>query len=421
MKKLLSSSLVNSTLIYGGFSALNKAVPFLLLPVFTRLLSPEDFGLLSLFTVLVNILTPFIGLNTHGAVSRAYFARDRFRFPSYVGNVFLVILASSAVLLVLLYAGRGAVQALFSFPAEWLWAVFAVSAGGVVIQVCLVVWQVEFRAARYGLFQNLMTAAEIAVALFFILKLRLGWEGRVWSKVLVFSSFAVAALLLLRREGKIALGARGEYVRHALGFGVPLIPHTLSPVINSAIGRVLIVRMIGLADTGLYSVGYQIGLIISILEDSFNKAFVPWLFGKLSLDSEAWRRKIVRLTYAYFAGIALAAVLLSAAAPWFMRWFVSESFRQATSYILWIALGYAFHGMYKMVVNYIFYSEKTGLLPFVTFGCSVLNAVLSYVLIRRNGAIGAAQATTLVHLFTFLLTWYLSARVYRMPWFSRGE
>jgi len=73
--------------------------------------------------------------------------------------------------------------------------------------------------------------------------------------------------------------------------------------------------------------------------------------------------------------------------------------------------------MYLMVVNYIFFVEKTHILAWITFFCALLNILFSYVFIRLNGAIGAAQAVCLTSLIAFILTWILSNRVYKMPWF----
>jgi len=95
---------------------------------------------------------------------------------------------------------------------------------------------------------------------------------------------------------------------------------------------------------------------------------------------------------------------------------VAEEFQGAVIYVFWIALAYAFSGMYKMVVNYIIFSEKTYLLSFVTAIKTVINVVLNYILIKINGPLGAAQATAISFFLGFIMTWVLSARVYKMPW-----
>jgi len=121
----------------------------------------------------------------------------------------------------------------------------------------------------------------------------------------------------------------------------------------------------------------------------------------------------------YDVGIIISALALSFITPYFLKIFVSENFYFAYKYVLWIALGYAFQGMYFMVVSYIFYVKKTYILAWVTFSSAGINIVLNYFFIKANGAngaIGAAQATTITFFVKFIMVWILSAKVYKMPW-----
>lgn len=207
-------------------------------------------------------------------------------------------------------------------------------------------------------------------------------------------------------------------MRQALKFGVPLIPHAFSGFLMTMTDRILITNMVGISATGIYSVGNQVGMIIGLLAASFNTAYVPWLFQRLKQNNEEVKRKIVLLTYSYYAAILVGALLLSLGAPLAMRFFVGASFAGATEYIVWFALANAFNGMYLMVTNYIFFTEKTHLLAVVTFVTAALNLPLTYCLIKNYGAIGAAQATSLTFVVKFISTWWLSSRTYKMPWFT---
>jgi O-antigen/teichoic acid export membrane protein len=174
--------------------------------------------------------------------------------------------------------------------------------------------------------------------------------------------------------------------------------------------------MVGIRDTGIYTVGSQIGMMMLFITASFNMAWVPWLFEKLKHGDIIWKQKIVVLTYLYSVAILLFATLLGYLAPWFFKVFIGKEFTSGSGYVVWIALGYAFNGMYMMVTNYLFYAEKTYLVSIATFVSAIVNVAASYVLIRMNGAVGAAQGAMLAHFSSFLLTWYFSARVYPMPW-----
>jgi O-antigen/teichoic acid export membrane protein len=114
-------------------------------------------------------------------------------------------------------------------------------------------------------------------------------------------------------------------------------------------------------------------------------------------------------------------VLLALAASYFFQfflvYFVGDKFLGAKDFIFWISLSFAFSGMYKMVVNYIFYVGKTKILAWLTFSSAILNIFLNYIFISYYGAIGAAISTLVINIIFFLLTWVLSNRLYKMPWF----
>lgn len=410
------SGLFRAAGTYGLFSLINSAVPFFLLPVMTRYLTPEDYGIVAVFGVMVSLLIPFVGLNSCGSFSRAYFAPDRFNSGRYMGTVIIFSLITWIIVCTLSGAFNTSLSAFFSFPSDWMWAIPVTALAAILSQVMQVSWQVRERPMSYGIFQNARTISEVGCALLFVVILGMGWRGRVLSRVLVSLFFACTSLYILIRKKWFVFSFDKAYLSHALRFGIPLIPHSLAGILNTSIDRLFITNMIGIADTGLYTVGYQMGAVIGLAAAAFNQAYVPWLFRKLNMNSEREKVTIVRFTYLYFFVIISAAFILGALAPLLMDILVGTKFQGSSAYVIWIALGYSFDGMYYMVVNYIFYVEKTHLLAMVTFMGALVNVFLNYFFIKFNGAVGAAQATSLVYLISFLIVWYLSSRVCPMPW-----
>jgi O-antigen/teichoic acid export membrane protein len=145
-------------------------------------------------------------------------------------------------------------------------------------------------------------------------------------------------------------------------------------------------------------------------------AYIPWLYERLNKNDENFKRIIVKFTYLYFAVILIMALFMAFVAPYFLSFFVGPKFLGAQVFVFWIAMSFAFGGMYKMVVNYIFYVEQTKILAWITFTGAIINIALNYVLIKQFGAVGAAMATCFVSIFFFLFTWIFSNKVYKMPW-----
>lgn len=416
LKRLFNSTLIRSSVIYTASTVIGSAIPFLIMPVLTRYLTPTDYGIVSMMNVLVGIAGPFIGLNIHGAVSVKYFDTAKTDMPRYIGNCFILLFISTTFISCLLWLFAKPISTLTAFPQDWLATIIFISIGQFTILVLLTLWQVQDKPMQYGSFQVLQTILNIGLTVLLVVVFQMNWQGRIEAQVVSTFIFAVIAFTMLRKGGMILFSFNKTDIRHALKFGVPLIPHALGGMLITQTDRIFITNMVSVADTGIYTVGYQLAMVIQLLAVSFNKAYVPWLYQRLSENDQNVKRRIVKLTYIYFAGIFVFSIGLSLIMPWFMTFFVGNKFIGAGKYTAIIAIGFAFNGMYYMVANYIFYAGATHILAWITFFNALVNIVLNYVFIKMNGAIGAAQASAVAFLMSFLLTWALSAKVYPMPW-----
>lgn len=416
LKSLLNNSLFRSTGIYTITSIINSAIPFLLLPVLTRYLTPEDYGLVSIFALLVTFVSPFTGLSINGAISRQYYNENEIDIREYIYNGLLVLIVSTILVGIIFYTFSERISDLASFPSKYLWIVIVYSFSQFLVAIVLSLWQVQKKALFYGMFINAKTLLDVILSIVLVVGLNFGWKGRIYGQTIALVIFAVLSIIILFKNRWVAISFNKSYIKNSLDFGVPLIPHALSGSIISMTDRFFITSMVGLAATGVYTVGYQVGSIVNILAMSFNNAYVPWLYERLKKNEDTTKTKIVKFTYVYFVIILLIAISLGIIAPYALKVFLGKSFNESSIYVIWVALGYAFNGMYLMVVNYIFYAQKTKYLAIVTFLTAIINIILNYFFIRENGAVGAAQATTITFLIKFLVVWILSNKVQNMPW-----
>lgn len=420
IKTILTSNLFKSAGVYTFSRIINSAIPFLMLPILTRYLTPTDYGIVAMYAIMVSIVSPFVGLNIHGAIGVRYFHGGTAGLPRYIGNALCLMAASSLLVTMIMWLFGDIVSKLTAFPRDWLWTVVLFAVGQFVVRVLLMLWQVENKPFKYGVFQNLQTMMNVGLSILLVVGLGRNWQGRVEAQVISILFFAAIALYVLKKNGWLQFSYNKEDIRGAMKFGVPLIPHEIGSMLITQTDRMFITNMVGVAAAGVYTVGFQVGSIIELVAGSFNQAYSPWLYRQLSQNDEAKKLRIVKLTYLYFVLILLFALGLSLIVPWFLGFFVGKDFVGAGRYTFWIVLGFAFSGMYYMVANYIVFAEKTAALAWVTFFTAIVNIICNYLLIRLNGPVGAAQASALAFFLSFVFTWILSARVYEMPWGLKG-
>ena len=358
----------------------------------TRYLSPTDYGIVATFKVLLTVVVVFVGMSMHGAINVNYFKLKKEELRGYIGNVFIILFTNFILIFIVVFFLKYYLSISTKFPEKWLPIIAIIALCQSIFAVNLGLWQVEQVTLVWG------------------------WQGRLLGVIITSIVYGIISIFVIIKRKYITLSFNKKYIKDALFFGVPLIPHALGGWIVTSIDRIFINSMVGVAATGLYSVGYSVGMIIGLLAHSFNLAWSPFLYEKLKENNYSTKIKIVKFTYLYDIGIVFLALALSFIAPYFLKFFVSRNFYFAYKYVLWIALGYAFQGMYFMVVNYIFYVKKTYILAWVTFTSAGINIVLNYFFIKANGAIGAAQATTITFFVQFIMVWILSAKVYKMPW-----
>lgn len=414
---VLRSSLFRSAGYYMLANAINGAVPFLLLPILTRFLSPAEYGLVAMYTVVTALTGAFVAFGVHGAVSRLYFEHGDKEFPAFVGNCLLILMMGSALAGAVLYFAGGIVERYSAFPEEWLWAVLVTAVGQSVGNIALAIWQVRSMPRSYGVFQVSQSLLSAVISIVLVVMLHMGWQGRVLGQTIATAGAAIVAVYYLFSQGWAKLRPNVGHIVEALRYGSPLVLHVVGGIAISMSDRVIITNQLTLADTGLYVVAGQVVMVFGFLVDAFNRAYAPWLFEKLKTGDEAIRRRIVKGTYLYFVVILVLALMFSAVAYQLLEIFVGERFAGGAPYIFWLALSVAFMGMYYMVTLYIQYQKRTELLALITTVVGCLNVVICYVFVSRWGGIGAAQTAVLTQLMMFLATWTVAARVIDMNWF----
>ncbi|MFS2023587.1 lipopolysaccharide biosynthesis protein [Massilia sp. CT11-137] len=403
--------------IYLGANVLNAGVPFLLLPLLTRILSPADYGAIAMFAIVLSIMGAFTGLSVHGAISVRYFQMEKERLAEYVGACMAILAVSTALVFITVLLCAQPVTELSGLPLDWVLVAIVLSGLQFIANIRLVLYQVSGQANRYGAFQIGQTVLNATLSLILVLSVGLAWQGRLIGQATAVALFGVAAAYLLYKDGLLLRPHNLKLLAgDALRFGVPMIPHTLGALLIVAVDRIVITKVLGLATAGIYMVALQMGQVVGLLTDSFNKAYAPWLMKRLADKDNVPRRAIVRGTYVYFVVVVSVALAIGAAAPWFLPLLVGNSFAPAAQLIIYTTLGFAFSGCYYMVTNYIFFESKTALLAMVTAVVGLLNVPLTIELVKANGAAGAGMAFMLTQFASFAGTWWLAHRTHPMPW-----
>lgn len=420
LKHMLRSQLLVNARHYLVINVVSGAIPFLLLPVLTRYLSPEDFGIVALYTALSAVVSALFTLGCNGAVSRIYFDLAEGEVAAFVGTCLSLVAMCAGSLSLVIFLASDLIAEATRFPACWLWAVSLSACAQAVFNIGLAVFQVRGNVRQFAVAQVAQATLLAIFTLALVVGLSFDWRGRVVAQAVSTSIASFGVLYYLVRHCGVPFCVETKYVRQALRYGLPLVVHVLSGIAISLADRFIIARLMNLRETGLYAAAGQVTAVLVFVIDAFNRAYSPWLFSVLTAGEPEMRRKVVKGTYLYFLVIFVVAMTFAVAATQLLGLFLGEKYAGSAQYILWMALAATLMGMYYMVTLYIQFAKRTEYLAAITFVVGVGNVISCYLFVHQWGGIGAAYAAALAQGGMFLASWFAAARLVPMPWTRPG-
>ena len=407
-----------SFLIYASSYLIVGATPFLLLPVLTKHLSPEQFGEVTSFLVLTGLLANLAGLSAHGFLASRYFKVEAQQLTGLVWTSLGVVTATHLGALGLVTATYPFIGDLLGIPLKY--ALLATGAAFVLNLnlIFLAIFQFSGRPWHYLGMRIAQGLAELAICLALLFLVAADASARVWSYTAAVAISAAGGLVYCARSGMVLPRWDRGAAKSLLRFGIPLLPHVAAGMAITYMDRLLVSSLLGTATLGIYMVAIQIGMGMVALIEPLNKSLAPWLFRHLASNQEAIRRMIVRRTYEMCAGLAVCGLVLALVADAFFDRFIGARFSAARGLVPWMIAGYVAQGMYYMVVNYLFYAERTATLAAITGTAAAMGCLISYALIATLGITGAGAAFLVNNVVLMLMVWLGASRIVPMPWAS---
>jgi|GEM_PF-1466907 len=408
--------------IYAGANVASAAVPFLLLPLLTRVLAPAEYGHIVAFTLLVTFCMPFAGLNVHSAIGVAWFSRPRDRIPAYNGTA--LILAIGTTLLVAPIAAlivTGMPSLVADLPAPWA-AVAALTAGAnVIFQSRLVLWQSQQQPFRNALLQ--VTASVLNVSLSLIAVLWLGWGagGRNAGIALSAAVMASASLMLFIVSRDAVWSIRTDYLKQQIRYGLPLVPHVIAGVMLATVDRWMVSTHLGPKVLGIYGAGAQLGMVMTVLADAFVKAYNPWLYARLGSGGALDKLRVVGAIYVAAPAFLCLAAAVEVGLHWTSGLLLGSRYAEAVQTLPWFVLGGAFSGVYLCTSSIYFFQERTALLASSTVSAATVGIVAVWGLVSAFGVQGAAMGYAATQGILALFSTTIAMKNFDLPWLQPGR
>ena len=410
--------MIRRTAVYTMSGMFSAMVSFLLLPVMTRYLTPYDYGVIETVIAVAACMAGILIMGGDTLLSKEYFRLSDGERSGYISNTMGVILALSTVSIVAIFLLRNRIADLIKIDGGLIMLGLAIACMNAIVAVLLSVYQLEKKARIYAFFVNSRMLLDTALSLVLIVSFGMAWKGRLSGLVVSSLVFLVLACISLRKRN-VGVALKLVPTKSLVLLGFPLAMAHVSGWTNEMIGKLMINNIIGLDATGLYSVGLRFGMVMFMMETALSRAWLPFFFENININSQAARIKIIRATYACIAGMFILALMIGIGGKYVLFMMVAPEYYAASQFIFIVSMAYFFDGVWKLFLGYLTHENKTRMYSYIVFAAAVINVALSYILLIKVGIIGAAWAMLTSYATGAVLTVIAAGRYHPMPWFSK--
>lgn len=405
--------------IYSLVSILQKAIGFILLPLYTAYLSVYDYGVLSLVTAMTGLLSVFFLLSLHGALSRYYFEykSDSLKLNQFISTIINFDLLVCSVLTVFLIVFKDYLIIPFAKGVDFYPYLFV----GVIIVFLNPIYllfqtmlQTQEKAKVYAKNQLFFFISNLILTILFVVVLKMKAFGVLTALLLTNMFFFIYSLIYFMPIMKY--GISKSILKEVLQYAFPLIPHSLSAWSITMIDRFFINNLINTSNVGIYNIGFQLGSIINVISLAINSAFVPWFFDKMK-NKEDNNSQIIKFAEFINLFVCIIALFISLFSQEILSIMVSKNYQQGWKVVPFICFAFAFNNLYFFFVNPLFYNKNgTKYIPIITIVSAVFGVAFNLILIPRFGFIGSAIANIVSWFLTSIIALIISHRIEKVDY-----
>ena len=394
-------NLQNKNAIYNilGPIILN-GINFFTIPIYTRILGPDQYGIVSVFATWVGIFSIIFGLQVQGSIGTATAHFEHSELKKYLSSILWSGIIFSVLCLIVWIIFAQEISAVLLLSISVVVCIAIQSIGIFIINFSTLAFTFAKEAQR-SFAVNVITAVSTTLLSLYLLldyfPQNTLYLGRIYGQVIPTIIIAVILAFLFLKNGHFAL--KKKYLLFCLPICLPLIFHGLSHIILAQSDRVMIQHMLSDEETGIYSFIVVFTNVLSVIWGALNNTWVPFYYDDLKNGK---LEQILDKTKGYSLNYSIIAIVFILWAPEVIKIFAPSPFWGAIELLPFFVLSVYFVFLYSFPVNFEFYHKTTYSIAIGTVCAAFINIGLNYFLIPIWGMRGAALATLVAHFALFV-------------------
>ncbi len=424
--------LASQTAVYGLSSIVGRLLNYLLVPLHTRVFAPEAFGVVTEMYSYVAFLLVVLTYGFETAFFR--FARDKEQEPAVYSTALVSLAGSSALFVGVIWLFASPLAAVMGYSGYehyllWFALILALDA---ITAIPFARLRLQQKPLRFAAFRLINIGINIALNLFWLLVCpMLAQENTpVWLELVYDPSVGVGYVFLANLIASVVsfLLLLPDMLRHEwklskalwlsmLAYGLPLLVGGLAGITNEMFSRVSMKYQLE-GDDALYQLGifgacYKVSVLMTLFVQTFRFAAEPFFFSRAA-DKNA---PGLYATVMHWFIIACSAIYLGVMLCMeYIAHFVGEEYREGLGIVPVLLMANLLLGVYYNLSIWYKLNDRTGLGAWMAVGGALLTIALNFLWIPQYGYVGAAWATLVVYLSMVVVSYFLGARFYPIPY-----
>lgn len=387
------SAPVKASFWFTVCNVLQKGIAVITTPIFTRLMTTDQYGKFTIYQSWFCIISIFATLNLPTAIyNNALTKYENTR--SQVTSSFLGLTTTLSLMIFLIY-----------FPARDFWNnqlglstfLMLLMFAEIILEIAFQFWMTQqrydFKYKKVILFSLFITILVPILGVIFIINTTYKAEARILSYVLVEAGVGLLFYIHIFFKGKKFVIV--EYWKYALLLSLPLIPHFLATTVLAQADRIMISKMVGNGEAAIYSVAYTIATVMLLVSNAINSSFIPYTYKELKSGNY---QEIGKKANFLLVLVGAFCVLAMAVGPELVLIIGGSKYYSAKWVVPPVSASVFFLFAYQIYVNIEMYYEKTKLIMIASIAAAVSNIVMNLFLIRIFGYIAAAYTTLICYM-----------------------
>lgn len=395
-------------LIYGLASTLGKLAALFLMPLYTSILTQEEYGVMAMLLSVKGIIDLLSNLNIHSGISRDYYEEGINR-KTLVSTGLWSILSLSITIMIFMLVSRAFWTNRFlgidGYSSSFVLVMLTIPAGSLQSYFAILT-RYKKKPVLFSVGTLICLAIQLTIAITSVVRLGWGING-IFLGTFVSELFGICFFSIVNKE-YLGLSFNKEYLKRALLFALPTLPAVAAGWIDSSLGQILIGKYVSLYDLGVYSVSLQFASAFTLISTAFGNVWSPYLYENYKTPS--FEEQIKKLFILFVSILMLVSMGLSLFSKEIILIFANPNYLKAGEYLTLLCIPMSFYVLFPIAISGISISRDTKYTGIAYVAGSVVNVLMLLITLPYWGVLSVPLSLLLSRITAYSIMYTVTVK-----------